>query len=112
VFPRKQRGHALLLLCRLAYHGFFDWYFNRAYWRKWKDPQIIFIVTDLKKCGIEMTMVLCSSPTASKKYSFLNFGKEWLSTMWQLSFPTNYTKKIWKQSPYFQIITQGNCRPN
>ena len=55
----KEALRTLLLLCKLAYHGFFDWYsdmksekYNRA---KWKDPKIIFAVADLKECGIEIT---------------------------------------------------------
>jgi len=52
----------LLLLCRLAYCGFFSWHTdagtkhdNFAIIREWKDPKIIFTVADLKKCGIEVT---------------------------------------------------------
>ncbi|XP_065901940.1 NACHT, LRR and PYD domains-containing protein 3-like isoform X3 [Dysidea avara] len=48
----KEAVRTLLLLCRLAYHGFFDWYSERR-WTKWKDPKIIFTVADLKECGIE-----------------------------------------------------------
>ncbi|XP_065903428.1 NACHT, LRR and PYD domains-containing protein 3-like isoform X2 [Dysidea avara] len=53
----KEAVRTLLLLCRIAYHGFFDWYSDREEggWRKWKDPKIIFTVADLKECGIEVT---------------------------------------------------------
>ena len=51
----KEAVRTLLLLCKLAYHGFFDWYSNREGWMKWKDPKIIFTVADLKECGIEVT---------------------------------------------------------
>ncbi|XP_065901515.1 NACHT, LRR and PYD domains-containing protein 3-like isoform X2 [Dysidea avara] len=53
----KEAVTTLLLLCRLAYCGFFDWYSDReeGWWRKWKDPKIIFTVADLKECGIEVT---------------------------------------------------------
>ena len=50
----KEAVRTVLLLCRLAYHGFFDWYSERK-WTKWKDPKIIFTVADLKECGIEVT---------------------------------------------------------
>ena len=53
----KEALSTLLLLCRLAYLGFFDWYSDREdkEWRMWKDPKIIFTVADLKECGIEVT---------------------------------------------------------
>ncbi|XP_065900737.1 NACHT, LRR and PYD domains-containing protein 3-like isoform X3 [Dysidea avara] len=57
----KEAVRTLLLLCRLAYHGFFDWYSDREEDRrygdkkKWKDPKIIFTVADVKECGIEVT---------------------------------------------------------
>ena len=52
----KEAVTTLLLLCRLAYCGFFDWYFARGeVWWEWKDPKIIFTVADLKECGIEVT---------------------------------------------------------
>jgi len=41
----------LLLLCKLAYCGFFNWYKKE----RWNDPKIVFTVEDLKKCGIEVT---------------------------------------------------------
>ena len=52
----------LLLLCRLAYCGFFSWHTdagtendNFTFVWKWKDPKIIFTVADLKECRIEVT---------------------------------------------------------
>ena len=46
----------LLLLCRLAYLGFFDWFSDSEGWlNNWKDPKIIFTVADLKERGIEVT---------------------------------------------------------
>ena len=53
----KETVRTLLLLCRLAYHGFFDWNSDNAeeFRRKWKDPKIIFTVADLKECGVEVT---------------------------------------------------------
>ena len=52
----------LLLLCRLAFSGFFYWYSDRKEYvqvlnqtKKWKDPKIIFTEADLKECGIEVT---------------------------------------------------------
>ena len=50
----KEAVQTLLLLCTLAYRGFFNWYSERG-WTKWKDPKIIFTVADLKECSIEMT---------------------------------------------------------
>ena len=57
----KEAVRTLLLLCRLAYCGFFNWYSDRETEVrfgdkvKWKDPKIIFTVADLKECGIEVT---------------------------------------------------------
>ena len=53
----KEAVRTLLLLCRLAYCSFFDWYSDREedVWNKWKDPKIIFTVSDLMECGIEAT---------------------------------------------------------
>jgi len=52
----KETVKILLLLCRLAYRGFFDWSSNREEsCRKFKDPKIIFTMADLKECGIEVT---------------------------------------------------------
>ena len=50
----KEAVRTLLLLCRLAYRGFFDWYSERG-WTKLKNPKIIFTVANLKECGIEVT---------------------------------------------------------
>jgi len=44
----------LLLLCRLAYCSFFDWYSDREDEWLWKDPKIMFTVEDLNECGIEL----------------------------------------------------------
>ena len=50
----------VLLLCRLSFCGFFDWYINMkekdrfGYEKKWKDPKIIFTTEDLIKSGIEV----------------------------------------------------------
>ena len=59
----KEVVKALLILFRLAYCGFFDWYSDREEQElryggklKWKDPKIIFTVADLKECGIEVTI--------------------------------------------------------
>jgi len=49
--PKEAVG-TLLLLCKLSYYGFFNWYCDSR-WRK--DPKIIFTVADLKECGIEVT---------------------------------------------------------
>ena len=49
----KEAVKTFLLLCRLAYRGFFDWHSNRG-WKE-KDPKIIFTAADLKECGIEVT---------------------------------------------------------
>ena len=49
----KESTATVLLLCRLAYLGFFRWHSNRG-WRE-KDPKIIFAAADLKECGIEVT---------------------------------------------------------
>jgi len=54
----KEAVRTLLLLCKLSYCGFFDWYSDRMEddgWIKWKDPKIIFTVADLRECGIEVT---------------------------------------------------------
>ena len=56
----KEAVRTLLLLCRLAYCGFLDWYSDRedldsGFAFHWKDPKIIFTVADLKLCGIEVT---------------------------------------------------------
>ncbi|XP_065901640.1 protein NLRC3-like isoform X3 [Dysidea avara] len=53
----KEAVRTLLLLCRLAYCSFFDWYSDREedVWSKWKDPKIIFTVSDLMECAIEET---------------------------------------------------------
>jgi len=52
----NEAASTLLLLCRLAYCSFFDWYSNRkdVEWL-WKDPKIIFTVENLKECGLELT---------------------------------------------------------
>ena len=46
-------------LSRLAYRGFFDWYYHRDDGIddlvRWKEPKIIFIESDLKECDIEVT---------------------------------------------------------
>ena len=55
--PKETIG-IVLCLSRLAYRGFFDWYFHRegGYgWKKWKEPKIIFTESDLTQCDIEVT---------------------------------------------------------
>ncbi|XP_065898508.1 protein NLRC3-like isoform X2 [Dysidea avara] len=58
----KEAVETLSILCKLAYHGIFDWHPTDKKERnwleesiKWKDPRIIFTVEDLSKCGIEVT---------------------------------------------------------
>jgi len=50
----KVAAVTLLLLCKLAYRGFFDWYYDSKY-SKNKHPKIIFTVADLQECGVEVT---------------------------------------------------------
>ena len=59
----KEAVKTLLLLCRIAYYGFFEWYSDREskeyifeflHTKKYKDPKIIFTVADLNECGIEV----------------------------------------------------------
>ena len=52
----------VFLLCELSFRGFFDWYTDERLIfisdeedRKLKDPKIIFTMTDLAQCGIEVT---------------------------------------------------------
>ena len=54
--PKETVG-IVLCLCRLAYRGFFDWYYKKKlkYGRWEKDPKIIFTESDLTQCGIEVT---------------------------------------------------------
>ena len=54
--PKETIG-IVLCLCRLAYRGFFDWYYKyeHKYGRWEKDPKIIFTESDLTQCGIEVT---------------------------------------------------------
>jgi len=52
----KEVLRTLLLLCKLAFCGFFDWYTDKeGWWKAWKEPKIVFTVEDLKDCGIEVT---------------------------------------------------------
>ena len=57
----KEMTEMLLLLCKLAYHSFFDWGSVReeSHWRKGqqvvKDPKIILTEEDLIGSGIELT---------------------------------------------------------
>ena len=57
----KNAIEMLFLLCKLSFHGFFDWHVDiqTENWlgdeNKWKDPKIIFTVEDLKNCGIVVT---------------------------------------------------------
>ena len=49
----------VFLLCKLSYHGFFDWHIDMQAEdkygdeKRWKDPKIIFTTEDLKHCGTE-----------------------------------------------------------
>ena len=55
--PKETVG-VVLCLSRLAYRGFFDWYYHREGkygWGKWKEPKIIFTEEDLIRCDIEVT---------------------------------------------------------
>jgi len=54
--PEETLG-IVVCLCRLAYRGFFDWYYqNGEYsWEKQKEPKIIFTESDLIQCDIEVT---------------------------------------------------------
>ena len=55
--PKETVG-IVLCLCRLAYRGFFDWYFcmeDELGWKEWKDPKIIFTESDLTQCDIKVT---------------------------------------------------------
>ena len=55
--PKETVG-IVVCLSRLAYRGFFDWYYHREgeySWVKWKDPKIIFTESDLKQCDLEAT---------------------------------------------------------
>ena len=55
--PKETIG-IVLCLCRLAYRGFFDWYFcmeDELGWEEWKDPKIIFTESDLTQCDIKVT---------------------------------------------------------
>jgi len=51
----------LLLLCMLAYHGFFKWCSDRngedrfGCHRVWKDPKYLFTMKNLKECNIDVT---------------------------------------------------------
>ena len=49
----------VVCLSRLAYRGFFDWYYpgegENSWKKKWKDPKIIFTESDLKQCDLEVT---------------------------------------------------------
>ena len=56
----KETVETVVCLSRLAYRGFFDWFYERkkgvGWWeKKWKDPKIIFTESDLIQCGIEVT---------------------------------------------------------
>ncbi|XP_065901494.1 NACHT, LRR and PYD domains-containing protein 3-like isoform X2 [Dysidea avara] len=50
----KEAVRTLLLLCKLAYRGIFNWC-SKPIYRWQKEPKIIFTVSDLKECGIEVT---------------------------------------------------------
>ena len=53
----KETTRIVLCLSRLAYRGFFDWYYweDERYTRlKFKEPKIIFTEEDLKQCDIEV----------------------------------------------------------
>ena len=58
--PKETVG-IVFCLSRLAYRGFFDWYYHRKGeneygWQKnWKEPKIIFTESDLIQCDIEVT---------------------------------------------------------
>ena len=55
--PKETVG-IVLCLSRLAYQGFFNWYYHREgeySWLKWKEPKIIFTESDLIQCDIEVT---------------------------------------------------------
>jgi len=49
----KKAAETLLVLSKLAYCGFFDWYSSEHSRRK--DPKIIFTMGDLSHCGIEVS---------------------------------------------------------
>ena len=57
--PQESIG-IIMNLSRLAYRGFFDWYYDKdrkgeQSWKKWKDPKIIFTESELTQCDIEIT---------------------------------------------------------
>ena len=56
--PKETIG-IVVCLSRLAYRGFFDWYYCKetefCWEKKWKDPKIIFTESDLIQCNIEVT---------------------------------------------------------
>ena len=52
--PKETIG-IVLCLSRLAYRGFFDWYYHREGEEGWKEPKIIFTESDLIQCDIEVT---------------------------------------------------------
>ena len=69
---------AVLLLCKLSYCGFFEWY-SRDSWRKF--PKVVFAESDLIQCGINVTNPLHyeshgflkavhTYPTSTSTYNF------------------------------------------
>ena len=58
--PKETVG-IVLCLSRLAFRGFFDWYYHREgediYGRekRWKEPKVIFTESELIQCDIEVT---------------------------------------------------------
>ena len=58
--PKETVG-IVLCLSRLAYRGFFDWYYHKegkkiiGREKKWKEPKIIFTESDLVDCDLEVT---------------------------------------------------------
>ena len=95
----------VFLLCRLSFCGFFDWYTDKSEKRslgqvkKWKDPKIIFTMTDLAQCGIEVTSEfdgfsllkathLHEVPTDTSSYNFSHLTiQEFLTSLYITLLP-------------------------
>ena len=53
--PKEAVG-IVYLLCKLAYYAFFESYSDREeFFKRWKDPKIIFTESDLTESGIKVT---------------------------------------------------------
>ena len=100
--PFNTKG-TVILLCKLSFHGFFDWYTDmkekdmRGREKKWKDPRIIFTMEDLIQCGIEVTSKfdgyglmkathIHEVPTDTSCYSFVHLSIQELLSSLYISF--------------------------